>query len=47
MKKLFGIVVALLSLCAFAFADESGLLDGSSVKVMGEFWLGQFSKYMI
>ena len=27
MKKLFGIVVALLSLCAFAFADESGLLD--------------------
>ena len=27
MKKLFGIVVSLLSLSVFAFADESGLLD--------------------
>ncbi len=27
MKKLFGIVAAVLTLTAFAFADESGLLD--------------------
>ena len=27
MKKLFGIIAAVLTLTAFAFADESGLLD--------------------